>query len=668
MNFLPALLQKLTQNSLDAYIIYHADEHLSEFFAESDMRVKALTGFTGSNATVVITQNENVLYTDNRYFLQAENELIAPFELKKSGEDESIYEFLSDQIGEGRVGLDLRYISHLNYKTLKNKLKKKNITLVPVKNELFDSIWDDKPSRTNKKLIDLEKMKFSEYITFFNNNKIRNIYKNLFEDKYSYEYSEMVESELIPGINYRNKIEIVQKNLKSEEGIILSKLDTIAWLLNLRGEDIVNNTVFYAFAYLTNENITVFTNNFFDREVEKKSYDEFYSFLENIQESKILVSDHVNAKIVEIIGEERIIENNSIEKLKSIKNENEIAGFFQAAIFDGVALVKLFSWIYNTKEELNELQISNKLLEIKKKLILDVDKKSSFTRENNPSRLKENGKDNHENVFHVNFIFKKAAKDFISHLQYRSKLNNAPIQGIQSNRIETKFKDSGFLFPSFSTIVASGSNGAIVHHAADNTAISEDKIILIDSGSQFIYGTTDITRTIHSSEPNTNQIHDYTIVLKGQLLAKRLKGPSQEIASMIQNLPKYYLWAENKTYGHGTSHGIGTGLNVHEMPPFEQDELIIEPHQIFTIEPGFYKTGEYGIRIEDAVISLLDHNIFLQNMTFVPHQLSFIDENLLTEEEKEYFNDYNKLIKEILEEYLTDEKEVEWLRNNTLNL
>lgn len=230
----------------------------------------------------------------------------------------------------------------------------------------------------------------------------------------------------------------------------------------------------------------------------------------------------------------------------------------------------------------------------------------------------------------------------------------------------TLVKPTGFLFPSFANIVAFGPNAAIVHHIASNTRMNRENLILIDSGSQYLFATTDITRTIIVDKPSASQIHDYTLILKGTILSKRLKGNgSENFQNMIEDLPKYYLWQENKDYLHSTSHGIGTGLFVHENPPFATSQRKIEPHQVFSIEPGYYKEGKYGIRIEDAVISLIKEMTYLENLTFVPYQKNLIDKSLLTFEEINYLNKYHQNVREILGEFLTSEEERKWLDEQT---
>ncbi|ELQ75203.1 Xaa-Pro aminopeptidase [Trachipleistophora hominis] len=691
MNLLNALLTQLTLNNLDAYILNHTDEHLSEFISDADMRVKRLTGFTGSNGTVVVTKTECALYTDSRYYLQAQKELIEPFKMMKIGVDKSLLEFLKDTIKEGRVGVSLRLISHERYKEMTKEFESTKLVLVPVENELVDIIWKDRPRRSASDIIDLEKYALDEYLTFLKNDKVRKIFDDLFKDNYKYEYDEMIEPDLIPGLTYSNKIGIVQKSLQENEAMILSSLDSIAWLLNLRGRDIANNTVFYAYVYITKDRLVIFTDVKVPRDIELRKYSEFYMFLKRIEENTVYVSDNVNASIADILGEDRMKKNNLVAKLKSVKNRNEIMGFFQAAILDGVALVKLFTWLNKNGDRVTEIGISDRLLEIKSQLVLGRDEDMvNNNKEDNASLATDRiGDTMHTNPLLVdmgskeltNLVFElftgKLTEQNKSLLQNMARINknmfsSSPVKSPKAAKNNASNKNggwniakTGFLFPSFSTIIGYGKHGAIVHHSASDTTVDDKNLILIDCGSQFIFATTDISRTIHLGTPSSEQIHDFTNVLKGQLLSKRLVGPKKNVGGLIQDLPRYYLWPEGKNYEHGTSHGVGTALYVHESPPEIRFGATIEAHQIFTIEPGYYKEDNYGVRIEDAVISLYNDNIFLQNMTFVPLQLNLLDDSLLTDEEVEYLNKYNENVRNILGEYLYDEKEKEWLINNT---
>lgn len=512
MNLLNVLLTQLTLNNLDAYIIYHTDEHLNEFISDADMRVKRLTGFTGSNGVAVVTKKDCVLYTDSRYYIQAQEELVSPFKMMRISKDRSIFEFLKDAIGDGNVGIDLRFISHESFKKLKHTFDKTSLTLVPVEKELFDVVWTDKPNRSMGGVIDLEKLSLEEFLTFQKNVKIKKIFEELFQDSYKYEYEEMIEPNLLPGINYKNKISIVQKALKEDEGMIMTSLDSIAWFLNLRGRDITNNTVFFAYVYVSKSEVVVFTDTVPDRNVKVLKYNEFYNFLSTVEKEKIFVSSKVNAKIVDILGEDKIEKNDSIEKLKSIKNINEIKGFFQAAILDGVALVKLFSWVNKPRDGLTEMGISDKLLEIKSKLNLEsVNADSEATQKEftlntkldyqsgehsaNPS-LKETGtlQTSQDDIRLTGLV---AHADEKSHLSEKEagKGNNLISTPVESSEEKNKnlkkqndameFSKTGFLFPSFSTIVGYGKNGAIVHHSANETPVGDKSLILIDLDPSF---------------------------------------------------------------------------------------------------------------------------------------------------------------------------------------
>lgn len=654
MNYLPLLLAEMLKNNLDAYILKHTNEHLSEFISESDMRVKALTGFTGSNATAVITNNESVVYTDSRYFLQANKELKEPFKLRRIGEDEDMVNFLKKNAPNGNVGIDIRFISHKNYKSFVKDFEKEEISIIPLDYELFDKIWESKPKRSTKKILDLELINASKYLTFRQHKELRNIFESLFSDSYEYEYEEFLNKNLISGINSIDKIKIVQKNLKDNEGIILSTLDSIAWILNLRGFEIPENTVFHAYMYINNRRTIIFTDSVIERSVEIQPYKKFYNYLNEIEEEKIYVHRKVNAKIVDILGEEKIHISDSIDFFKSVKNKNEIEGAFQAGILDGLALVKLFTWLSKNNTKLTESSIGDQLVKIKNELTLHSENKK---KEKTGSFLK-NKKILLENfeidiTFHIDNNDQNSLKEFTNLISPNEKKD------------DVKFTETGFLFPSFANVIAYGQNAAIVHHAANETEVDKNNILLLDTGSQYLFGTTDITRCIHLGTPSPDHIHDFTLVLKGQLMAKRLVGNSSDIPIMIENLPKYYLWQENKDYYHGTSHGIGSGLNVHEGPPFDGISKKIEPHQIFSIEPGYYKENKYGIRIEDAVLSLFDENIKIENLTFVPLQQNLIDKTLLTNEEKIYLNKYNNTVRNILSLYLTDKDELNWLNSNT---
>ncbi|KRH94349.1 Xaa-Pro aminopeptidase [Pseudoloma neurophilia] len=746
---LRGILEILSKNNLDALYMSNTNEHLSEFIGESDMRIKQISGFSGSNAKLVITEEETAMFTDGRYFLQAEYELNESIHLKKGDDLQMIMNFITEKITGGRLGIDLRYLSYEEYLKLKDRLSNEKVELVPIEFEIFKDVLKSLPGKKMNQILDIETFNFSDYITFKKDKELNNIFNRLYEDNFEYEYDELIENNLIPGISFENKIKIVKRGLKMNEGYLLSTLDAVAWLLNLRGTEIPENTVFYAFVYITKRNIMIFTDHKIPRDLKIEPYKNVYNFLKDVKETKIYTQSKVNAKIAQSIGDKRISQNNQFDKLKSIKNKNEIAGFFQAAILDGISLIKLFVWLDKVKMPITEIEVSQKLLEIKNNLNI-TQNHNNFTTNNdvshvfsdanplnthkmkgdnpdglnkiqdanplNTHKMKGDNPDGLNKIQDVNPLNTHKMKgdnpDGLNKIQDVNPLNTHKMKGdnpdglnkiqdanplnthkMKGDNLEVEVSidfptissltdnfnktgsqndikrmtvgQNGYFFPSFANVVAYAENGAVVHHFASNQKMERDNLMLIDSGSQYLFGTTDITRTIALDKPTNEQIHDYTLVLKGTILAKRFRGSSdnEEFHSMIENLPKYYLLQENKNYNHSTSHGIGSGLFVHESPPFSTYNLV-EPHQIFSIEPGFYKENEYGIRIEDAVISLQKSNMFLQNMTFLPYQKRLIDKKMLTNEEITYLNEYNQDVFLILKRYLNEE-EMRWLAEET---
>lgn len=347
MNLLGLILSKMAEKSLDSFIFMNTNEHLSEFISDADMHIKELTGFTGSNAKVIVTDDESRLFTDGRYFLQAEKELVDPFKLEKTDSLADMAEFLREKVGT--VGIDDKLISNSDFKILKSKLDGMNIKIIPTDIAIFKDVWKKTVKPGNTDLIDLETYKFDEYITFNKNMTLKRIFNDLFSDKYKYEHSEMMNRELIPGISCENKIKILKRGLKVDEGLVLNTLDAVAWLLNLRGTEIAQNTVFSAHVYINKRKVIVFTDYKLPRNLDVQPYKNFYDFLKKVEEKKVFVQNNINRKIVNLLGEDKIVPNDSFDKLKSVKNGNEIAGFFQAGILDGVSLVKLFVWLQSAE-------------------------------------------------------------------------------------------------------------------------------------------------------------------------------------------------------------------------------------------------------------------------------------------------------------------------------
>ncbi|TBU04665.1 M24 metallopeptidase [Hamiltosporidium tvaerminnensis] len=491
---------------------------------------------------LILKNGSSVLYTDSRYFIQAEKELSNDFKLKKMGIDENIYEYVQTIGGIKKIAINYKNISYSRLNDMRSKFEKNGVEIVH--DDLTESIWPNKPKITYNEIIDLEKIKANTFLDVNSN-------------------------ENITGSNYMDKINKLREKLSDDQVFILSELDSISWLFNLRGSDIDYNPVFYAYSIISNDKAIIFIDREIERkDVEIKKYSEFYDFL------KVEVSD--------LIGE-----------LKSQKNEIEIKGFELAHINDGISLCSLFEWMENNIGK-TEKTIADKLEEYKRML-------------------------------------------------------------------------SGFISPSFDTISAYGPNAAIFHHLASETVVESRNLFLIDSGSQYLYGTTDVTRTIHLGEPTKEQKHDFTLVLKGPLAAMRQVFPKEKDSSVLDTLARMFLWNEKKDFGHGTGHGVGHFLNVHEAPPgISQKGDLLKENQIFSIEPGFYKENDYGIRIEDLVVVKKDENFFkLENLTMAPLQLKMMDLNILNDDEVNFINEFNKKVGFVLQNKLEKGHGYDFMMRNT---
>lgn len=582
----------MRQHNIGAYLSRTGDEHLSEYIGDSDKRVKFLTGFTGSNG-IAVTCSQNALYTDSRYYIQAEREL-KDYKLMKTT-DAPLDEYLGNVLEIRRVGLCTKLFSDRFVKNLKEKLSKRNIELIPFENDLVDACWEDKPNREFREIYSIEELSLFEYFE-----------KNLGEEKVFEDL--LIESNLskeskLVSKKYKEKLEEVRNIIEEDEILIVSELDTIAWLFNLRGSDIEYNPVFYSFSAISKKECLLFTNGSVTLEgVETHPYDSFYTFLKGIT-LKVVFSGGCNAFISHLFPNHRMVE--SLRKIQSVKGGVEVEGFNLAYILDGIALTKLFEFVEKFTEE-GEKGISEKLTE----------------------------------------------------------------KGISEKLNEIKSNFVGYNGPSFGTIAGVGENSAVVHYEAGDKEVTKDTNVLIDSGSNYFFGTTDTTRTLFLGEPPEEFKKDFTRVLKGQLRTMCGIFPVGVSGGILDGLTRLDLWKEKKSYGHAAGHGVGHFLCVHESPPTLYPGGVdgVIPNQIFSVEPGYYKDGEYGIRIENLVLSQDIGDGFMQfkNITYVPYQLNCIDLNLLSDEEIEEINKISQEIRRVLGKFIKEgEDGFEYLMRNT---
>lgn len=575
----------IRKHDLDCYAIFNSDVHLNEYILKRDMRVFCISGFSGSNGTVVISK-EPCLITDARYYIQAQEE--SKFPLCKDKLHEHI---VSKQYK--KVSFDTKTISSSRFKKLMETFSENSIEFVETEFKfvigLDENQHDDRPSE----IVYLEQYNLKDYL-------------HVSDESEGLEYDPVIREYLsslgfnnidgnVTGSRYQDKIERVRQAI-GEKVLIVTELDTIGWILNLRGFDIEFNPVFFSFLVITKDEVLLFT----DRPVvldmvRVRPYCAFEEYLESIVERPAVISGDCNQfiyskfKDVELTG--------TIRELQATKNEVELCGMALAYFFDGIALAELFGFIHNNSG-LTEKTIADEL-----------------------------------------------------------------------HNIKTKFK--GYIQPSFDSISSTGANAAIVHHRASLAKIDKSKVYLIDCGSQYYFGTTDTTRTLFFGPDIDEQlVHDYTLVLKGQLNAMMKEYNSESTCAEIDEISRSFLKKEEKDFGHSTGHGVGHFLCVHEHPPsvHGKSEDRLQPNMVFSVEPGYYKEGEYGIRIENLVASRkIGDTIKLVNITIVPYQNRMVNVSMLSEEEKVYYNSCNEKCIKTLQKYISYEA-FEFLKNNSYKI
>jgi len=581
---LAALRSFMQDKGMHAFIIPSTDSHLSEYPASHWESRKWISGFTGSAGTVVVTMENAALWTDSRYFLQAAAELDPDsYILQKEGlpGTPSIEEWLTSQLNEGEyVGIDGSVYASKDAHALIHKLNMNGLHII-TDYDPFASIWHDRPEIPKNPIFILPEKYTGEPA----HKKIHRICKEI--EKYG------------------------------ADSLLVASLDTIAWIFNIRGNDVKCNPVAVSYAYISNKETVIFIDsNKLSDETAKylkgegviiADYNKVYDYVSRIKGTVCLNSEKITFKLFNSIPKEcRVIDMPSpADLMKSIKNPVEIQGFRTAMEHDGVALVRFLMWLEEAvpKGEVKELDIPAKLIE------------------------------------------------------YRSQQPN-------------------FVGESFDTIAGYGPNGAIVHyHVTSETSlcIKPEGFLLIDSGAQYFDGTTDITRTV-AVGPLTEQMKkDYTMVLKGHIGIATAIYPQGTRGSQIDILARKTLWEHGLNYLHGTGHGIGHFLNVHEGPQnirLNENPTTLEIGMVTSNEPGLYRAGDYGIRIENLVLTqhemTTEFGAFysFETLTLCPIDKTPIVKEILTDREVEWFNLYHKYVYDRLSPLLTDDEKV-WLKQKT---
>lgn len=577
---LEALRDLMRSKHIDAVIIPGTDPHQSEYPSEHWKFRDYVSGFTGSNGTAVVTLDDAGLWTDSRYFLQAAEQLEGSgFTLRKENipGEPTVLEWLGEVLDEDAVvGVDGRLFSLIEANRIEMFCAQNGFMFAP-DFRAAEAIWTDRPARPMNPAF--------------------------------------VHDEALAGEAVDSKISRVVDALDAADadGLLITALDEIAWLLNLRGSDVDYTPVVIAFAYVSEDERVLFidsekvTSEVKDHlkkyGVKIKDYDDIEKFLGKISSTATVMVDP--NRVSDALGQAMICNKtymaSPVIALKGVKNESQIAGFRQAMLYDGAAMVRMMMWL--------EQNVANGITE------MDVDR-----------RLQQ----------------ERAA--------------------YASNRGD-----------SFHMIAGYKDHGAIVHYeATDESAytLAPEGLLLIDTGGQYLEGTTDITRTISLGNPTAAEKHDYTLILKGHLALARAVFPKGTMGVQLDVLARGPLWNEGMTYLHGTGHGVGHFLGCHEGPQsirMEANPTPLELGMVTSNEPGIYKTGEYGIRTENLLLcvpacSNEEWGEFykFESLTLFPYDTTLMDMDMLSREEVKQINDYHAMVCERLRPLLSAD-EAQWL-------
>ncbi|KAF9966208.1 hypothetical protein BGZ70_002987 [Mortierella alpina] len=590
---LRSLMQDPAYN-VTAFVIPSEDAHQSEYVADCDERRAFISGFSGSAGLAVVSLHTAALFTDGRYFLQASQQLDSNWTLMKSGLpdvptwQEYLVKVLFETGGKhgqlyqhlgtcqltrrGRImtliGIDPLVFTATDAKKLETELARVGSSLVPVPN-LIDQIWDKRPPRPAHPLMTL--------------------------------------SITTTGRSHTEKIKQLRRELEKRDvlGCVVSGLDEVAWLFNLRGSDVHCNPVFFAYAIVTRDKVLLYLQDkavsdevrqHLGHEIMIRPYDSVFEDLKAMssmltsRKQKMLLGTRSNLALAVAVGQENTIETRSpVTDAKAVKNEAELNGIRQCHLRDAAAVINYFAW-----------------LEDKLSKGAQVDE--------------ADGADQ--------------------------------LQRFRAEQV-------GFFGPSFDTISSTGPNGAIIHYKPEKPTaarINPDQVYLCDSGGQYLDGTTDITRTLHFNTPKEHEKRCFTRVLQGHIAIDSSIFPEGTSGYILDAFSRRALWSDGLDFRHGTGHGVGAFLNVHEGPHgcgtrIGFNEVPLVPGMTLTNEPGYYEDGQFGIRIENVLLvrNVQTKHRFggkayygFEHVTFVPIQTKMIERSLLSGQEAEWLNRYHE--------------------------
>ncbi|KAI9252506.1 peptidase M24, structural domain-containing protein [Helicostylum pulchrum] len=588
-------------HNVDVFLAPSEDAHQSEYIADCDKRRHWISGFTGSAGFAIVTTTEAALFTDGRYFLQASQQLDDNWTLMKQGIPgvPTWQEYLINNLPAGsRIGLDPTLINAVDAHQLTLQLESLGSCLVPIQENLIDLAWGkDRPESPKDKV-------FVQPVQYTGN------------------------AFFVLGKTIQEKLADLRAYIESKHtfGVVVSALDEVAWLFNLRGSDIECNPVFFSYAivseknailYLDLDKLTEQVKEHLGSDVTVKAYSQLFQDLKelDLNGKKLIVNNKTSLAVEVAVGETNVLEERSfITDRKAIKTPEELNGMRACHLRDGAALIHYFAWLEQkllSGEKLDEVDAADRLEQ-----------------------------------------FRAAQEHFV---------------GL-----------------SFATISSSGSNGAIIHYKPEKgtcKVIDPTQIYLCDSGGQYFDGTTDVTRTFHFGTPTDYEKRCFTRVLQGHIAIDEAIFPKGTTGYLLDPFARQALWKDGLNFLHGTGHGVGSFLNVHEGP----HGIGIRPHfndtalaagMTVTDEPGYYEDGKFGIRIENVILvkDVDTPNNFggrgylgFEHITIVPIGLNLINVELLSPSEIKWINEYHQeCLTKLMPLIADDPLAVDWLKKETV--
>lgn len=577
------LREEMNKEGMQAYIIPTSDFHETEYVSEYFAARKYMSGFTGSAGVLVVLLDKAGLWTDGRYFIQAANQLAGSgIDLMKQGQEDtpSIEEYIVTNLTQGSiVGFDGRVMNVNDANKYKQAFMMHDIKMVTDK-DLVGRIWDDRPA-----------LPCTE--TFH------------YDEKYA-------------GKSISEKLTQVRETMKGYNcrSHIVTKIDEIAWLYNLRAHDVPHFPVALAYTIIKENDAMIYIDAsrldeesktlFAQNHIQVKDYEAIYEDVKTLEGPVLVDGNFVNSKIVYSLNTEIVYAQDPIVLLKAMKNETELANTRNAHIKDGVACTKFMYWLMqNVNNGISEMSAQEKLQELRK-------------------------------------------------------------------------EQADYLEDSFNTICAYKEHAAMMHYSSNeetNVELKPEGMLLVDSGGQYLDGTTDITRTFVLGSITEEEKKWFTLALKGHIRLEKANFLYGCRGLNLDILARGPLWDLDIDYQCGTGHGVGHLSNVHEAPngfrwkivPERNDSCVLEEGMITSNEPGVYVEGEFGIRHENEMVVVKGNKNFygqfmhFETLTFVPFDRKGIDKSLLSEDELAWLNDYHASVYEKISPFLTNE-EAEWLK------